>query len=47
MLVPNRDVQNSTAPGYEKPFVDVGDEEIGVEGREAEADVPHCVGAIY
>lgn len=46
MLVPNRDVQNSTAPGHKKPFVDVGDEEIGVEGREAEGDVPDCVGTI-
>ena len=46
MLVPNRDVQNSTAPGHEKPFVDVGDEEIGVEGREAEGDVSDCVSAV-
>jgi len=46
VLVPSRDVQDSTAPGHEKPFVDVGDEEIGIEGREVEVDVPDCVGTV-
>ncbi len=45
-LVARRDVEDGAAARHEEPLVQIGDEEIGIQGRQVEIDVAEAVGAV-